>query len=344
MWRHRFTFVATLLLACVGPIPHTCGRAPDEKDPTIIEELRQEADAVRPLVKSKLARDFLDQVGHLPDPKPRTMYRDEQRRYLSAASVEKLDKSGREKLTEIPVTGTLYYTTKYGSPLAYVRLIDLLGQSGIERFNGRRILDYGYGTVGHLRLVALCGAEAVGVDVDPFLPALYCLPEDQGDVRIGEKTVGRVKMVDGRWPTDDAAKAVGGGYDLIISKNTLKNGYLHPEREVDKRMLIELGVSEEAFVKSLHNTLKPGGHVMIYNICPAPAPADKPYIPWADGRCPFSRKMLKSAGFEIIEFDKDDSKSVREMAHALGWDKGEGGMNLEKDLFAHYTLLRKQSH
>lgn len=317
------------------------GAAPDGQALTILDKLKGEAEAVGPLVKSSLARDFLAQVDHLPMPAPRTIFRDDQRQYHSAADVAQLSEPDRKKLTEVSVSDTLYYTTKYGSPLAYARLVEILGQSGIATFSNRRVLDYGYGTVGHLRLFALCGAEAVGVDVDPFLPALYSLPEDQGDVRIGQKKVGRVMLVDGRWPTEAAAKAVGGGYDLIISKNTLKNGYLHPEREVDKRMLIDLGVSEVTFVRAMFDALRPGGHVMIYNICPAPAPADKPYIPWADGRCPFPRKMLQSAGFTILAFDKDDSKAVRKMAHALGWDAGERGMDLENDLFAHYTLLRK---
>ena len=47
-----------------------------------------------------------------------------------------------------------YYTTKYGSPLAYSRPIDLLGQAGLQDVSGRKILDFGYGTVGHLRLLA----------------------------------------------------------------------------------------------------------------------------------------------------------------------------------------------
>lgn len=342
MWRQPvLARITAVLLIGFAPLSGLEGAPPDEQDSTIIDKFKGEAEAVRPLIKSSLARDFLAQVDHLPMPTPRTIFRDDQRQYHSASVVAQMNEAEREKLTEVPVSDTLYYTTKYGSPLAYIRLVELLGRSGIASLSNQRILDYGYGTVGHLRLFALCGAEAVGVDVDPFLPALYSLPEDQGDVRIGEKTVGRVKLVDGRWPTQAAAKAVGDGYDLIISKNTLKNGYLHPEREVDKRMLIDLGVSDEAFVKAMFDALRPGGHVMIYNICPAPAPADKPYIPWADGRCPFSRKMLQSAGFKILAFDKDDSKAVREMAHALGWDQGERGMDLEKDLFAHFTLLRK---
>jgi hypothetical protein len=31
------------------------------------------------------------------------------------------------------------------------------------------------------------------------------------------------------------------------------------------------------------------------------------------------------------------------MAHALGWDEGDQPMDLEKDLFAWYTLVEKRS-
>jgi hypothetical protein len=95
-------------------------------------------------------------------------------------------------------------------------------------------------------------------------------------------------------------------------------------------------------VATLARTVKPGGLVMIYNLCPAPAPPGKPYIPWADGRCPFERALLEKSGFEVLVLDRDDSSAARRMAHALGWDAGERPMDLEKDLFATYTLLRRR--
>jgi len=316
--------------------------APSPEDSNCLKAMRTEADAARPLVESPLARGFLVAAGRLPTPSARDLYRTADKQYVLPDEAAKLSDSKRAELTKTPVTAQIYYHTKYGTPMAYVRLLDLLGQAGVNDMKGKHILDYGYGTVGHLRMLASMGAEATGVDVDPFLQALYCKDDDQGNVAVDGKIVGRVTLVNGRWPGDaDASKRVGGDYDLIISKNTLKNGYLHPEREVDKRMLIDLGVSEEEFVAKLYAALKPGGYVMIYNICPAPAPADKPYIPWADGRCPFPREMLESAGFTIIEFDRDDSKAVREMAHAFGWDSGDYKMELETNLFAHYTLLRR---
>ena len=75
------------------------------------------------------------------------------------------------------------------------------------------------------------------------------------------------------------------------------------------------------------------------------APPGKPYIPWADGRSPFPRAMLDSAGFQVLEFDAEDSPEARRMGHALGWDDPDGAkMDLEHDLFATYTLLRRPPH
>lgn len=308
---------------------------------TGLAAIRADAKKAQSLVRTELAREFLRASAHLPSPKPRKIYRDAERKYHSAGQYKRMTKEQRSTCTGIDVTEDIYYYTKYGTPLAYMRPLELLGQVGLKDANSLRVLDYGYGGVGPLRLLSILGADAVGVDVDPFLPALYSDPQDHGIVHNEDKT-GSVKMVHGRWPADAATKEnVGEGFDLILSKNTLKNGYLHPEKPVDKRMLIDLGVPEEQFVKAVFDALKPGGHFMIYNICPAPAPPDKPYIPWADGRCPFAKELLEKTGFRIIKIDEDDSKAVREMARALGWDKGEGAMDVEKDLFAHYTLLRR---
>jgi hypothetical protein len=82
--------------------------------------------------------------------------------------------------------------------------------------------------------------------------------------------------------------------------------------------------------------------VLIYNICPAPAKTGEKYIPWADGRSPFPKEMWESAGFKVFTFDHDDSPAVRVMGRALGWDQGEGAMDLENDLFGVYTLVEKR--
>jgi len=253
-----------------------------------------------------------------------------------------MDEESRAKLEKKELDETFYYYTKYGTPLAYVRALDVLGTAGFDNVSGKRILDFGYGGVGQLRLLAMMGADAIGVEIDTLQPAFYREPSDQGVVKGRSSRDGRITLLHGRFPDDEAVtKSVGDGYDLFISKNTLKNGYLHPERPVDKRMLVDLGVDDETFVQKLFSILRPGGFVLIYNISPAPAPPDKPYIPWADGRCPFPKTMWESAGFQVIAFDQDDTTMARAMGRALEWDKGEGAMDLEKDLFALYTLARK---
>jgi len=306
--------------------------------------LRQEAAALEPMVESKLARSALRATAYLPAIAPRTLYVDEARRnYFTEAETKLLDGTARRKLTKFPVDESFYYTTKYGSPLAYARPLDLLGQAGVEDTAGLKILDFGYGTIGHLRLLASLGADVTGVDVDPLFRALYSNPEDLGIVERPNGRPGRIRLIDGRFPADLSVKAaIGGGYDLILSKNTLKRGYVHPERPVEKRRLLDLDVDDATFVRAVHDALKPGGWIMIYNICPAPSPPDQPYKPWADGRCPFPRPVLEALGFQVLQFDRDDTEAIKRLAHALGWDQGKDAMDLKNDLFAHYSLMRKR--
>jgi SAM-dependent methyltransferase len=304
--------------------------------------LRQEATALEPLVESKLATSFLKATADLPMIAPRTLYMEATRKVFTEAETKSLDQAARGRLLPFPVDESFYYTTKYGSPLAYARPIDLLGRAGLKDAAGLKVLDFGYGTIGQLRLLASLGADVTGVDVDPLFHALYSDPKDQGSIASRNGQPGRLLLLDGRFPAEPSIKAaVGGGYDLILSKNTLKRGYVHPERPVEKRRLINLEVDDAAFVRALHDVLKPGGWVMIYNICPAPSPTDQPYKPWADGRCPFPRSVWESLGFLVLEFDHDDTQAIRSFAHALGWDRGADAMDLKTDLFALYSLFRK---
>lgn len=310
----------------------------------VLAELRAEAESLRPHTTSQLGQGFLDGVAFLPPPSPRVVYRMKGRaEYYTEPELANLASAERAMAERRPFDEAFYYSTKYGTPVAYTRAVDLLGSFGVKSLRRKRVLDFGYGGVGSLRLLALSGADAVGVDVDPLLPAIYSDPADQGRIA-GGRVRGSVKMVHGRFPAENSAnKAVGGKYDLVISKNTLKRGYIHPPEnvQVDPKLLIRLGVDDEAFLRVLHNVLKPGGRVMIYNICPAPAPPGKPYIPWADGRSPFTPEQWEAAGFRVLAFDVDDSAAARAMGRALGWDQGEGKMDLDADLFAWYTLVER---
>jgi hypothetical protein len=284
-------------------------------------------------------------ASDLPAVPPRTVYREAATgTYYSQKEAERLSEDRRQKLVPIPLDESFYYNTKYGCPLAYVRPLELLGQAGTKDAAGIRVLDFGYGTVGHLRLLASLGADVTGVDIDPLLRALYSEPNDQGAVQGKHGRHGRINLLHGRFPAEPAVtRAVGDGYDLILSKNTLKNGYLHPARPVDHRLLIDLGVPDAAFVRAFYAVLKPGGKGLIYNICPSPNSPDKPYLPWADGRCPFPRAMWEATGFHVQALDQDDSAAMRSLGRALGWDRDGQSVDLEKSLFAHYTLVEKPS-
>jgi SAM-dependent methyltransferase len=320
----------------------SCGAA-QEPPESALATLKRDALSLEPIVTSALAKDFLQATTNLTAIPPRTIYLDEPTKtYKTEAAAAALSPEEKAKLKRIDLDASFYWNTKYGSPLAYARPLDLLARSGLNDLSGLKILDFGYGTIGHLRLMAGLGADLTGIDVDPLLHALYSAPTDQGLVKNLKRRDGTIRLIDGRFPADPAiTAAAGGSYDVFISKNTLKKGYVHPERNVEPRRLLNLAVDDETFVKTLHHALKPGGTVLIYNICPAPSPPGQPYKNWADGRCPFPRDVWQKAGFRLIAFDQDDSPAARAMAHALGWDQGSEPIDLKSDLFAMYSLMER---
>jgi Cyclopropane fatty acid synthase and related methyltransferases len=315
--------------------------------PEAVEVLRREAARLMPMFGNIEIRKVLLNTTWLPLPDTRTLYTDGKGRWFSQAEYDKLAEEQRAELRAVEFDDYRFYYTKYGTPMAYIRALDLAAAAMPGSLQGKKVMDFGYGTIGHLRLMASRNMYVVGVDVDPMLAALYSDPEDTGTVQgegLDDKPPpGTLTLVHGRWPKDqDAIEKVGGEYDLITSKNTLKNGYINPEEPVDPRLLVDLGVPAEVFVEKVAAALKPGGLFLIYNISPKQKPKGEGYIPWADGRCPFPREMLEKAGFEILEYNKDDSPFVRRMGEALDWDKGERAMDLENDCFAEYTLVRKK--
>lgn len=308
-----------------------------------VMEIRSQARRLKRFIKEDWPRRFLKAARSLPDIGPRTLYYDQAKQEVySETEAESLDAEHRAKLTKRTRDGAFYYKTKHGTPLAYSRAFDVLAAEGFEVRSGTKILDYGYGSIGQLRMLAGLGAEAVGIEVDPELRALYSYPGDQGAVKGAEGVVGSVRLVHGFFPADDEVRrSVGTGYDLFMSKNVLKNGYVHPARQVEKRKLLDLGVPEEEYVQTLFDMLNPGGYVLIYNICPPEAAPDEPYIPWADGRSPFTKEQYESAGFRVLVFDRVDTEATREMAHLLGWDEGPYASVMEAGLFAWYTIVKK---
>lgn len=313
-----------------------------------VERIVNDAQRLMPLVQTDQVKRFLNHTTILPKIAPRKLFvnADKSKYYTQADSLADSPEV-RAVLVPYEVDEDKYYNTHFGSPLSYSRPLDILFSRGLNLSPNSKVLDFGYGYIGHLRLLATMGIQATGVDVWPLLPKLYSWPGDQGEMSGPKGEKGFVRLIDGRFPADPAiVNAIGNGYDLIISKNVLKRGYIHPERPVaNPKMLISLGASDDVVLRAFHDALAPGAYFLIYNICPAPTPPDKPFLPWSDGRSPFSKEQIEAANLEVVEFDKDDTEAVRKMAKVLGWDQpedGEPGMDLENDLSVLYTLMRRK--
>ena len=334
-----------MLALFLGLVPFAL-QEPMSADPAaeILGTLKAEAERVAALVESRGARAFLAAANALPRPEARSvLYDAKAREAVTEEEFERLPTEARARFQPTPFEADFYYSTRYGTPIAYARALDVLGklaaQPSEDVMSGKRVLDFGYGGIGHLRMLASLGCDAVGVDVDTLLHAYYGA-SDQGMVASATGGVsGRVTLVHGHWPGDAGVKsAVGGAFDLGLSKNVLKLGYVRPAQKVDPRLLVDLGVTPPAFLGEVATALKPGGCFLIYNLCPAPK-ADR-YIPWAYGQSPFTSEEFAAAGFELLAFDIDDQVAARELGFALGWH--EQGMDLDDDLFAWYTLARRK--
>lgn len=338
MWM-RMPIAISLLPLVVGA---SVVSAQEEK-PSTVTKLAAEAEALRPLVSSAPAGEFLDVIPQLPRiDEPRIVYYNrETRDALTEAAASDLDSTALAGYERSEIGEQFFYQTRYGSPLAFVRPLEILGQAGFEDLDGMRIADFGFGSIGQLWAMALAGADVTGIEVDSLLEAIYSQPGDTGRIdrasTASTGAPGHLKLCFGKFPSEPAiVKSVGQGYDAFVSKNTLKNGYIHPAEEVDPRMLVHLGVDDESYVRAVFELLKPGGFFLVYNLCPPQS--DEKYIPWADGRSPFDRNLLEAVGFTVLAFDVNDDEAAREMGRVLGWEEQ---MDLEHDLFGLYTLVQK---
>ncbi|QYK54255.1 MAG: hypothetical protein KF824_05000 [Fimbriimonadaceae bacterium] len=306
---------------------------------TALELLKKESVTVSGMVKSGFAKEFLAQTEKLKPVGTRVLYRNpDTSATLTESEYEKLSEEKRKGFEKREFGERFYYNTAYGSPTLYALPLDVAAKRGMATLKGKKVLDFGYGMIGQVQMMAHAGANAHGVDVEPLFEKLYSWPGDTGSVPGG----GSVTVHHGQWPKDKAVRdAIGRDYDLFVTKNVLKMGYIHPKRKTDPRNLVDLGVSDGDFLKSVMGILKPGGLFVIYNLSPAQNPVDQPYLPHADGTFPFDRKLTERVGFEVLDWDVKDDEQGRGMFLALGYDFGEGMEELKKSLFTHYTVLRK---
>ncbi len=328
--RLNYLLIVVALAAC-APTAKVAKPSAVAAAGSIVARLKTDARAAEAICTTPGVRKFLAAAPSLPSIAPRTVYHDASKRhYYTAAEAAQLPPDARRALTPKIVDEDLFYTARWGSPIAYCRALDL---TGVDDLAGRRVLDFGYGAIGQLELMAAIGADVTGVDVDPASKAIYGASE-------GAFGAGRLRLVDGFFPRDPRVRGeVGGGYQLIVSKNVLKEGYVHP-RKPDPRY--DHGVDDETLARAFFDALAPGGRMLIYNLSPAPNGPGKPYRSWADAKTPFARELLEKIGFRVLAFDVDDNQTARALGRALGWDKDpDEPTDLENDLFGVYTLLER---
>ena len=342
---HLSMIPALLLIAGVvaqPPAPGVDAPAPPGTDPELVP-LLEHAARLRPLIETDAVRAWIDEVASLEPIEPRTIYyrTGEDAAAYTSEEVEGLTEEQREGLRAMDVTTSRFYATFYGSPLAYVRALDLAASAGIPSWDGTRVCDLGYGSITQLRLLAACGADAVGIEIQPVLRAMYSYPGDQGEVTGTTGATGAVDLVHGFWPAGEGvAEQVGSSFDLFLSRNTLKRGYVNPVFPVPDRHRVTLGVEDDAFLRSIHDALKPGGLAMIYNIGLGEAGEGEDYVAMRDIHDPFPPEAWEAAGFELVAYDVDDSEAARAVGRGLDWDEGERAMDLD-ELFGRYTIARR---
>lgn len=315
--------------------------------PSYREKLAGEAEAVKGLAETPLGIAFLEQCAALPPMTPRKFYyRQSDRSALSPAAHAALEEADASTYQELDVQERHYFGL-YSTPIACIRAIDIASHSGLTDVEGKRIADFGFGNIGQLVALSALGAHPVGIEIAGGLQEAIYHPEAANPLADGneddpQEPSARIQLVFGRYPTTQAIiDEVGAEFDLFISKNTLKKGYIHPEREAPPSQLIDLGVDDRTYLTTVYEALAPGGMMLIYNLYPKPAADDEPYIPWASGECPFEKPLVEDIGFEIIAWNTDDSAKARAMGKALNWDSGVEEEAFNDNLYAMYTVLRK---
>lgn len=320
----------SLVLALLLAAAPDAGMAP----PSALAEIQRLAAKLEPTVKTPWVKQWLQQAQELPPVAPRTFWctKDKTECWPTKPDGEK------RELVERKVDDDYFYA-RITDPLGYARAYEVLAKAGFSP-KGKKVLDFGYGNIGQLAMLARLGAEVHGIEVDPLLPLAYA--DTVGDVTAKSGTKGKLAVHHGFFAKDPKlVEEIGKGYDLFISKNTLKRGYIHPQAPVPENQRIDVG-SDEVFLKAVHDLLKPKGLFLIYNLAPA-QPAGKPYKQMADGVCPYSKEQLEKAGFQVLALDAVDDADARAMGHVLEWDQQpDFPWDLEKELFSHYTLVRRK--
>ncbi|MEQ8770784.1 MAG: methyltransferase domain-containing protein [Phycisphaerales bacterium] len=299
-------------------------------------------------MRTKAAAEWLDRAddvrGSSAAPLPdRTIYiKTRPNDAITAEAYEALPAEEREGWRAYVVTPETYHSTFYGTPIAYLPAIDYAGEAlrgtpddPEPTFEGRRVMDLGYGQMGQLELLAACGAEVVGVEVDPILTLLYADSQSPRAVANPEGADGSVRVIECLWPNEASCRDdVGGDYDVILARNLLKRGYVKPKELIGNYIPVAHGMSDEEALGHFYEALAPGGVVVIYSLGGAPDP-DKP---WTDIANPWPEAAWEAVGFEVVHHDLDVSADAGAMFVALGYSEPE---TVADTLFGVCSVYRK---
>ncbi len=319
----------TLLLNADGGAAAPAAAAPPP--PPALDEIKRLAQKAESFPHLPWVKAFIRAAQGLPPhPKQVFFHSADKKTWLTEADAAKLPEAERAQLVKQELDDEFYYA-RIADPLGYLRPFDVIGRAGFHP-KGKKVLDLGYGSIGQLKMLASLGADVTGIEVHPALPLLYAKEN-------GKQGPGKVTVLHGYFPREPAlVKAAGGGYQLFMSKNTLKKGYVHPDTGEAQ---IDVG-PDDAFLKTVHGMLAPRGFFFIYNFGPAPAAPGKPPIAMADIRCPFTKEAIEKAGFEVLAYNQADDAEGRAAAKVLEWNIGPDAMDVDHDLFAQYTLARRK--
>lgn len=343
---HLKKYVAFTLLVTAG-LTHD-SIAQEKSDSSFLNDLGTQSQSLADDSQPELVKNFLSAAETLQPIDERAIHYDrKQRKALTEKQFQILSETERSAFSPMPVNNQLYYGY-YSTPLAWVRPLEVLAENGVESVDSKHILDFGFGNVGQLRMLASMGAKVTGIELAGGVhQAMYSKESDQGVVAKLEsgriENDGTLKLAFGQWPAEkEIVSEVGQNYDLIISKNVLKLGYIHPQQEVSPQMLIDLGVTDERFLSELFRSLNPGGLVLVYNLYPTQSPDPEKYRPWAHGETPWEKDDVEKAGFEIVAWHVDDSSAIHSLGTKLGWrDSFENQEDFEAGFRAMYTILKK---
>ena len=167
MTRARLLFACLLLTGCAASKP------PADADETYgVLELRADAEDLRAMVNEPWILRFLAATEQLSPVPPRTLMVDAERKAAytrkEAAELPAAEQAGLRKET---FDDTYYFTTRFGTPLAYVRPFQVLAGAGLADVKGKKVLDFGHGMITQLQLLARIGADVVGMSTIPELIA-----------------------------------------------------------------------------------------------------------------------------------------------------------------------------